>query len=466
MTLQTAEQFEENEQYEEAYEEYKNLYAKKPEDLSILERLGHLAMVLDKKDEAAEYYTKMLEFDATNTLCYEQLMDIYVTTDKYKYYVCRGNMHNVTHQYEHAINDFKKALNHVDDDHQKACSTRFVLGTLYEQTGNPTRAIDEYLKVLDFEHKPQDAYIRLANLYVQEDAVPSAVETLERAIKEGFDTDSIRENLANLYLKNNQPQKAGEITKDELTKIKCLLTEGKTTEAIERLNKSEEKYKNTPKFYALKAEYYYLEKDFDKALAAVEQYDKFQPNTALAYQMKALIYEGKNDEFNSYLNWGKYNLVRGNKDIAINEFLNAYQIKEDDVNLVNTIAILLEQSGDKNHAFEFYEKLHKLEPENKTALQKLADFRESIGDDRMEAEYLEKLVQLDKRNANAIKRLAKLYEKLRDKENAIKYYEKYLSFTPQSEETEQIRRKLNKLENSEMVQEEGLIDKIMRFFNK
>ena len=132
------------------------------------------------------------------------------------------------------------------------------------------------------------------------------------------------------------------------------MTEGKTTEAIERLNKSEEKYKNTPKFYALKAEYYYLEKDFDKALAAVEQYDKFQPNTALAYQMKALIYEGKNDEFNSYLNWGKYNLVRGNKDIAINEFLNAYQIKEDDVSLVNTLAVLLEQSGDKNHAFEFY----------------------------------------------------------------------------------------------------------------
>ncbi len=168
-----------------------------------------------------------------------------------------------------------------------------MLGTLYEQTGNPTKAIDEYLKVLDYDHKQQEVYIRLANIYAREDAVPSAVETLERAIKEGFDTDNIRENLANLYLKNNQPKKAGEITRDELTKIKCLLTEGKTSEAFDALTKAEEKYKDNPKLYSLKAEYYYLEKDFDKALEAVEQYDKFQPNTALAFQMKALIYDEK-----------------------------------------------------------------------------------------------------------------------------------------------------------------------------
>lgn len=466
MSIQTAEQYEENEQYEQAYEEYKNLYEKKPDDLNLLERLGHLSMMLDKKEEAAGYYTRMLEFDATNTLCYEQLMDIYVTTDKYKYYIYRGNMHTVSHQLEHAINDYKKALNHAEDDHQKVCTTRFVLGTLYEQTGNPTKAIDEYLKVLDYDHKQQEVYIRLANIYAREDAVPSAVETLERAIKEGFDTDNIRENLANLYLKNNQPKKAGEITRDELTKIKCLLTEGKTSEAFDALTKAEEKYKDNPKLYSLKAEYYYLEKDFDKALEAVEQYDKFQPNTALAFQMKALIYDEKHDEFNSYLNWGKYNLARGNKDIAVNEFLNAYQLKEDDVNLVNTLAVLLEQVGDKNHSIEFYEKLYRLEPVNKTALEKLADFRESIGDDRMQAEYLEKLIELDKRNSGLIKRLAKLYEKLKDKENAVKYYQKYLSIAPQSEEAEKIRQKLNKLENTEMVQEEGLIDKIMRMFNK
>ena len=111
MSLQTAEQYEENEQYSLAFEEYKKLHERNPKDLSLLERLGHLSMVLDNKEEAAEYYSKILEFDATNILAYEQLMDIYITTDKYKYYVYRGNMHTIEHKLEHAINDYKKAVN-------------------------------------------------------------------------------------------------------------------------------------------------------------------------------------------------------------------------------------------------------------------------------------------------------------------------------------------------------------------
>ena len=98
MSLQTAEQFEENEQYTQAFEEYKRLYEHNPKDLSLLERLGHISLLLDNKEDAAQYYTKILESDATNILAYEQLMDIYVSTDKYKYYVCRGNMHIVDHK--------------------------------------------------------------------------------------------------------------------------------------------------------------------------------------------------------------------------------------------------------------------------------------------------------------------------------------------------------------------------------
>lgn len=466
MSIALAEQYEENEQYDKAYEEYKKSYDKNPKDLGLLERLGHIAMMLDKKDEAADYYNAILEMDATNIMAYEQLMDIYVTTDKYKYYVYRGNMHNISHQYEHAVNDFKKALNLVADNHEAQTATRFVLGTLYEQLGNRTKAIDEYLKILDFEHNNEDIYLRLANLYIAEDAVSSAIETLERAIKNGFKSDNIKESLANLYLKNNQPEKAREITGDALMKIKCLLAEGNKEEALKEIQKAEAEYKGKPDFYVIKAQYYYEEKEYDKALQNVLEYDKFQPNTALGFQMKALIYEGKKDDFNAYVNWGKYNIARGNKDIAVNDFLNAYQIKEDDASLVNNLAVLLESTGEKNHAVEFYEKLHKLEPTNRTALQKLAAFRESIGDYAMQAEYLEKLLETDKRNSALIKQLAEIYERLKSKPEAIKYYQKYLSVAGESAESEKVRQKLAKLENVQMEQEEGLIDKIMRFFNK
>ena len=465
MSLQTAEQYEENEQYSQAYEEYKKLYNRNPKDLSLLERLGHLSMVLNNKEEAAEYYSKILEFDATNILAYEQLMDIYVTTDKYKYYVYRGNMHTVEHKLEHAINDYKKAVNCAQED-KDMLSARFVLGTLYEQEGNNLKAIDEYLKVIDHEDTHEEVYKRLANLYVKEDATPSAVEVLERARKSGFDTTEVKEQLADLYLKNGNPEKALDVSSDELTKVKCLLDMDKKDEAYEKLTKMEGQYNHIQQFHSLKAQYYYMNKEFDKALECVNEFDNLEKNSPLTYQMRALIYEDKNDDYNAHLNWGRYNLVRGNKDIAINEYLNAYQIKNDDLDLLNTLAMLLEESGDKNHAMEFYERISKLDENDKKSLQKLAEFRESIGDYKAQADYLLKLYHLDKRNATTVRKLGEAYEKLRNKPAAVECYEKYLEIGKGNPDYSKIQHRLEKLNNTEMQEEEGFLDKIMKWFNK
>ena len=465
MSIQTAEQFEANEQYEQAYEEYKKEHEKRPNDLSITERLGHLAMMLNKKDEAADYYTQILEKDMTNTLCYEQLMDIYVDTDRYKYYIYRGNLHSVEHKLEHAINDYKKALNHAENE-RDIVMTRFTLANLYDQTGNTTKAIDEFLKTLEYEENHEEVFLKLADLYIKEDMLTSAIDVLERAQKR-FDTDNVRENLAKLYLRNNQPELAKNLTKDDLLKIKCMLQSGEDTDAEKKLQLIEPFYKNNPEYYALRAEYYYTQGEYDKALEYVEKYNELNRNSALVYQMRALIFEGKNDEYSAHLNWGKYNLVRGNKDIAVNEFLNAWQMKEDDVDLMNTLAVLLEETGDKNHAVEFWERISNAEPTNKKALEKLADFRENIGDYRAEADYLEKWYELDKRNAILVRRLAKVYEKIKNKPDAVEFYKKYLELAKGAQDYAQIEQKLQKLEHTEFVQEdEGLLDKIMRFFNK
>ena len=359
----------------------------------------------------------------------------------------------------------KKAINCAQED-KDIISARFVLGTLYEQEGNNVKAIDEYLKVIEHEDSHEEVYIRLANLYVKEDAIPSAIDVLERGRKAGFDKTNLKEQLADLYLKNGNPEKAIEITSDELTKVKCLLDMDKKSEAFEKLQKMEGQYNHIPQFYSLKAQYYYMTKDFDKALECVEEFDKYEKNSPLTYQMRALIYEEKNEDYNSYLNWGKYNLVRGNKDIAINEFLNANQIKDDDINLLNTLAMLLEESGDKNHAMEFYEKISKLDETDKKSLQKLAEFRESIGDYKSQAEYLLKLYHLDKRNSTTVRQLGEAYEKLRNKPAAVECYEKYLEIGKGNPDYSKIQHKLEKLQNTEMQEEEGFIDKIMKWFNK
>lgn len=463
MSITTAEQFEENEQYDKAYEEYKKLHAQKPKSIEILERLGHVATILDKKEEAAEYYSKIIELDATSVLAYEQLMDIYVHTDRYKYYVSRGNLHIVQQELSHAIGDFKKALDKAQEI-EEINSTRFVLANLYEQTGKNHQAIDEYLRILDTNALNEIVFLKLAQIYVNEDSLGSAIEILERAREKGFDTDNVKENLAQLYLRSNQPDKARGLTQNDLVKARSLLDEGANQAAFEILDKAKTEYKKEGHYHSLLAQYYFNTKDWEKGLAAVSEFEKFEQNSPLIYQMRALIYEEQGKDFDSHINWAKYNLARKDKDVAMNEYFAAYQINDKDVVLIRNMAELLEDVGDKNQSMEFWERLANLDTTNRKALEKVAEFRESIGDYRGETEVLEKLYSLDGKNATVVKKLAQSYEKLRNKDKALEYYNKFISISPVNEDYEQIKAKIAKLQNTAMEEDEGLIGKIMGLF--
>lgn len=468
MILNIAEQLEENEQYDKAYEEYKKIYSQNPNSIEILEKLGHLAMILDKKSEAEVYYSKILELDTTSVLAYEQLMDIYFHTDRYKYYVSRGNLHIIQQEFSHAINDFKKALDkaqHIEEMN----SSRFVLADLYEKTGKNHQAIDEYLRILDSNEINEGVnivYLKLAQVYLNEDAIQSAVEILERAMEKGFDNDNIKETLAQLYLKNGQPQKAGELTRDELVKVKSLLEEGNNQGALEILEKIKNNYEQNAQYQLLWAQYYFNVKNWEKSLEAVNEFEKLEKNSPLTYQMRALIFEEKGSDFDAHINWAKYNLAIKDKDVALNEYLSAYQVKDYDTVLVRNIAELFDDMGDKTNAVEFWEKLAKLEPTNKKALEKLAEFRQSIGDYRSEIEALEKLYEIDVNNTIVIKKLAKAYEKIKNKEKALELYNRLISILPANEDYEQAKEKIKKLESAEMEEDEGLLGKIMSFFNR
>lgn len=463
MSTNLAEQLEDNEEFDKAYEEYKRIHVQRPKSIEILERLGHLAMLLDKKDEAKEYYGKILEQDMTSILAHEQLMDIYIHTDKYKYYVSRGNLRVVQEEVSHAINDFKKALNHAQTD-EEINTTRFVLATLYEQIGKNHQAIDEYLRITDTEKANEVVYLKLAKIYLAQDSISSAIEILERARNNGFDTDTVKENLAQLYLRNSQPEKAGVLTQDELVKVKSLLEAEKNQEAFEVLSKIKTKYAKNAQFHSLMAQYYFNVKNWEKSLESVNEFDKVEQNSPLTYQMRALIFEEQGKEFDAHVNWAKYNLTRKDKDVALNEYLLAYQMNDNDADLVRSIAELMEELNDKNHAAEFWEKLVAINPNDKKALAKMAEFKEHIGDYRAQVDYLENLYAIDARNTVLIKTLAKAYEKLKNKQKALEFYNKFITLSPVNDESEQIKAKISKLESTEMQEDEGLIGKIMKLF--
>ena len=314
--------------------------------------------------------------------------------DKFTYYLSRAQLHVLQEQYDHAINNYKKAISHGDDDN-KINSTRYLLADIYEKRGKFNQAIDQYLSISDTDMASSDVYLRLANLYDKTDFTESAVEVLQRAKDNGF--EGLEDALARYYSKTNCPEKAYELTSDSLLKARSLMEMGKNGEALELLNSIKDKYKKDATYLSLVAQYYFQIGELETALEKVEDYAKFAQNSPLIYQMRALIYEKKGDEFLEHVNWAKFNIVRGDTEVAINEYLIAHQIDETNKEIITTIADMLDVS-DKNRSVEFYEKLLELDSNNKRALQKLAEFRDRIGDYIEMTNYLEKLKSIDPRN--------------------------------------------------------------------
>ncbi|MBE7702470.1 MAG: hypothetical protein E7Z89_00310 [Cyanobacteria bacterium SIG28] len=394
--MKLAEQLELDEKYEEAYAEYKKELPHKQSDIDLLTKLAHIALILHKKDEAKAYYGKILELDPPNILAHEQLIDLFVNEDKFKYYLLRGNLHALQQQLSYAKSDYKKAIDAAKDQ-EEALPARFLFAGLAEGQEKYQEAIDEYLKISDYDEKNPVVFLKLAELYEKTEGIVASIEILERGLQErGF--KEFEEILAGYYIRNSQPEKALKYTKHDLTKARALMDCGKNEEAFEILNKVKDNYKGQALIHSLLAQYYFQKGMSKEAFEQIDEYAKIEPNSPLIYQMRALIYEEQGDSFNEHVNWGKFNIVKGDKEVALNEFMTAYQFNNKDIELIETIAVQLEGLKDYTKACEFYERLVDLEPNNTNALQKLAIFRDSIGDYAGAFEYIDKLKSYDPRN--------------------------------------------------------------------
>ena len=421
--MKLAEQLENEEKYEEAYAEYKKNLPHKQSDIELLTKLAHIALIIGKKEDAKAYYCRILEIDPPNILAHEQLIDLYANEDKFKYYILRGNLHALQQQMSHAKSDYKKAINNAKSQ-EEALPARYLHAGLCEGEEKYQEAIDEYLKISDYDEKNPVVYLKLAELYEKTEGLIASIEILERGLKDGGFKD-FEEILAGYYIRNSQPHKALELTKNDLTKARALMDLNKNEEAFEILNNIKDNYKGQSLIHSLLAQYYYQKGMSKEAFIEIEEYAKIEPNSPLIYQMRALIYESIGDSFNEHINWGKFNILRGNKDIALNEYMIAYQFNNQDIDLIETIASQLESLKDTTKACEFYEKLLDLDKNNKNALQKLAQFRDSIGDYKMAFEYLTRLKEADSRNQFVIEN----FESYKDRaENGSCFFNFFKSF--------------------------------------
>ena len=74
---------------------------------------------------------------------------------------------------------------------------------------------------------------------------------------------------------------------------------------------------------------------------------------------------------------------------------------------------------------------------------------------------------IDNKNTQCLKRLGNAYQKLKNYPSAVHYYSEFLNYSNDLAENETIKAKMSKINGLESEESaEGLIDKIMKFFNK
>ncbi len=461
--LAKAAEFEENDKHEQAYECYKEAYKSNQNDMDVLSQLAICAQNLGKTQDAVEYWNIMLMHTPENPLPYHQLMDIYFHSSKYDYYMTRAKLKTLEGRLDQAIVDYKKAISNTSEE-KEIIPARYLLAQTYEIIEKPMQAIDEYLRILDYEHN-ENAYGALAKIYYTNDK-PAAANILQQALKEFPENKEFKNLLSKIYMELGKYEEALNYASDNLSRAKILLLQEKNDEAYDILANLSDKDKSTSQYCAMIAEYYYNSDDFEQALQYIDKFEAKEPKSPLAPQMRALVYEKQNKDYEAHYNWGRYYLLKNANDLALNEFLNAYSADKKQVGVIRELINLYVAMDDKVASVEFSEKLVEIEKDDVPTLKKLVNFYEHEGYEEKAIQYLYALNEINPKDAETLLKLAKHCDKNRQMGEAISYYEQYLKFAPTGEEKEKAQKRYDLLTTGEIAEDEGFLDKLIGFFTK
>ena len=459
-----AKEFEENEEFDKAYECLKYAYSMDKTNPEVLQQLAMTAQLLHENGEAINYWNELMMVQPENPVSYTQLLDLYFHNNKYDYYMTRAKLKTLEGRLQQAVSDYKKAISNTTDE-KEILNARYLLAQSLEIIEKPMQAIDEYLRILDYEHN-ENVYGSLAAIYYNHDK-DSAIDILHRALDEYPENDMFKELLAKIYMETGNYEASYKYATSELSKAKALLMQENNDAALEILEKCSAADKKTPKYLSLMAEYHYNRDEYEQSLSFISELENLDGNNPLVFQMRALVYVKQGMEFEEHFNWGKYYIKKNSFDLALNEYLNAYNSKTNDIEIITELINLYSALDDNIASIEFTEKLTEVDRTNVPALKKLATFYSESGYDDRAQEYLSRLFEINQRDYEVLLALGKHYENKKKMQTANEYYTEFLKYAPSASlDREKIEKKLQNTAPEEEIEEEGFIDKIMNFFSK
>jgi len=180
--------YDNNQQYNEAIQAYKQALAIQPESYDVWNTLGSVYFDLGNFEAAKQAYHKALE----------------IKPDFHTTWLNLGGINNKQGDLSGAIRLYQKAI-HFKPDYEEAW---YNLGVMYSQQGQPSEAITAYKKAVEFKPGHLSAWYNLALVYHDLNQKEGALQAYQQTIALDQNHYEAWHNLGFLYDEMDKPEEA------------------------------------------------------------------------------------------------------------------------------------------------------------------------------------------------------------------------------------------------------------------
>ncbi|MBQ9246100.1 tetratricopeptide repeat protein [bacterium] len=225
-------------------------------------------------------------------------------------------------------------------------------------------------------------------------------------------------------------------TKDETSLAEVYFMQAEELRLESNYKESIDKYlhsilinKNNPAPYIGLAISYKELKNYNKAISNLEKANKLLPSTFLIQKELALC-----------------NIINGNFEDGIKYLMHSIKLKPDNIDIQMQLALVHEMIEEEDMALMIYQKIIETNPEYLRAYIQKATLYMHLEDYINSAKLFKKVIKLDSNYYRAYLALGICYEKLGNKSGAKRFYKKYLALSSQSDNYEEISKRIYNLD--------------------
>jgi tetratricopeptide (TPR) repeat protein len=340
------------------------LTEERPQDIELKQMLAEIYSKQRDYNSAVTTYNKIIELDPDRASAYLELGNVYVNMRKW----------------DEAIPALEKA---VELNPQETRSYYFI-GRAYEEQKNFQKAVDAYMKFAGSSpENPEDVYLRMGFAQMEIEDYDGAITSLEKAVENNPQEESIKYKLAQAYRE------------------------------AEQFGKAENLYKNLAESNPDEARVYYN--------TIMQMYDKAQmPEKAIA-AAKDIVELDPNNADAEY-NLGYMYVKEQRFAEAVDVFKRAIELRPDFEHAYMNLGYCYSQLGQFSNAISAFQELVKLIPDNDNAWFNIAVNYMQQKKWSSAVEPLRKVIELRPDYALAYYNLGIVYLNMRDNASARQAY--------------------------------------------